>query len=874
MAGGDQDNVFANLPRPRRPGQQPRPLNAQDIKAMGGVGALAPDNPSWSERLGHTFANAVDAVRGGSNREGWQNAYDISQKIAGLVPGLGQALSGNEAYRQGREGNYGQAAVSAIGAVPLPGARAGRVAAGAAEDIARGVRRTMADVPEIRQMPVAQGIEAARGDPHLIPGGGSSPGYYIGGPSAIQSPEDLARMRESLDAQIKAGLPGADWYDRERRGLARTTGDDPAFNDYLAKMHGSWSQGVNPESETAFVTKEALSAIAGQPERAMYENQHNAFLAALDANNPNLMQTGKKTDEYAQHLNPQQPSFAPTATGVNDFRMGQEMGFRNADAEERAGEFSLGPTQHKYMDYETAQATARANAANLGGRANWTGEQIQAAPWVIQKAHALMEQRPGLSFEDAFAEANKTPSDFDVKHAVNATYEQQPAKMLAATGHTPSAASMTPQQKLDYANDPGAAWASAPSFGLETGELPRDVIYGQGRVSGTGMGLPTLPTTTGTGYFRNAEGGLENNPMFVARPLTPFHAAGSLSGDIGKTIKEAKDSQAPYALLTGDRAIPLGREPTGKDITAAIKKGAPDPKQPMTLTGNLQDLGTWEGFDPVGNSTIAGTPAGDKVAPGYAQDLFNTAEEARSYFGAQEGGAWHKNWTNPTTGGTTGYFTPLGRAASPEEMTRLAEAGAPEMPHVTSSAKGVTVTNFDDKPKLTPQSRDALQGRLDKALPAEAQRSYPVRTDSGYAGPAWGDVGSGTATDQLLAHMSQRPELWDFLNQNRDIGRVAGGQARRDQAWAPVIGGQREDIFNARTVASADPEYAGQGWADRLAKYRKQALPASIAVGGAAVSLYPTAGFPATTPQQPGTTLNSPPPDWQRQMQDQRFYGF
>jgi hypothetical protein len=26
-------------------------------------------------------------------------------------------------------------------------------------------------------------------------------------------------------------------------------------------------------------------------------------------------------------------------------------------------------------------------------------------------------------------------------------------------------------------------------------------------------------------------------------------------------------------------------------------------------------------------------------------------------------------------------------------------------------------------------------------------------------------------------------------------------------------------------IAAADPEYEGQGWADRLAKYRKQAIP-------------------------------------------------
>ena len=604
--------------------------------------------------------------------------------------------------------------------------------------------------------------------------------------------------------------------------------------------------------------------------------------AAIDADNPALAQTGKKTGQYAAQINANQPN-PEGATGVNDFRMGQEMGFKNADAEERAGEFSLSPSQHTFMDYETALATQRANAANLGGRNTWTGEQIQASPWTIQKAGALQGMRKNLTDEQAFAEANKTPSDFDEKHAVDATYEQQPAAMLAATGHTPQAGSMTPQQRIDYANNQGASWASAPSFGLETGELPRDVIYGQGRIGNSGMGLPTLPTLSGTGYFKNAAGDLENNPMFVARPLTPFHAAGSLTGDIGATIKQARNAAGdpatgPFSLLHGDdQIIPLGQQTGAKDIANRIAKAAPDPSKPLTLTSGLtKDLGTWEGYDPVANTTIAGTPAGNKVTPGYAQDLLNTGELARSYFGAQEGGAWHKNWLNPTTGGTTGYFTPLGRPAKPEEMTGLSQAGATQgMPDVTSSGRGVTVTSFGDKPQLTAQTNKQLQGAIAGARPEGASTAYPVRTDSGYAGPQWGGVGAGTATDDLLAKMSQRPELWNFFNNNADIGRVAGGQAARDQTWSSVIGDQRPDIYNARMIAAADPEADAAGWADRLAKYRKAGVPASIGVGGAAVSLYPTAGLPSTLPQgQQGTTLNSVPPDWWRQQQNQMFAGY
>jgi hypothetical protein len=853
MAGWD-DSIFSNLPPRLKRG-------AARVGSDLAFGATHPFTTLGNAVFGGMAAApeaAESAVTYGAGKVGVPNPAGLGREVRGMIesPTFGGGMS-----------PLHYAPEVAMAAAPLA------ATARTATEIATG-RRSMADVPDIRTLPVDQGIAAAQGDPHLVVGGGGSPGYYMGGPASIQSPADLATMRQGLDARIAQGQMGADWYDRERRGLARTTGNDQPFNDFLSKAHGSWSQGVDPQSETAFVTKEAMSAASGKPERAMYQGQHDAFLAALDANNPNLMQTGKKTDEYASHLNPLQPSYAPTATGVNDFRMGQEMGFTNSDAEERAGEFSLGDTQHKFMDYETALATQRANAANLGGRSNWTGEQIQASPWTIQKAGALQGMRKNLSDEDAFAEANKTPSDFDEKHAVSATYEQQPAAMLAATGHTPQAGGMTAKQRADYAADPGAAWASAPSFGLEPGELPRDVIYGQGRIGNSGMGLPTLPTMSGTGYFKNAAGDLETNPMFVARPLTPFHASTSLSGDVGATLKDAKDSEGPYALLTGDRAIPLGQEkPKSADINAAIKKAAPfDPSEPMTLTGNLKDLGTWEGFDPQGGSTIAGVPPGNKATPDYARDMLNTGELIRSYFGAQEGGAWHKNWAGPTTGGTTGYFTPLDRAATPEEMTALSEATAPYgMPDVTSSARGITTTSFGDKPQLTGQTSKGADAALERALPQGAEKAYPVRTDSGYAGPAWGGVGAGTATDDLLAKLNVRPELYSFFNNNADIGRVAGGQAQRDAAWASTIGDQRPDIFNARTIAAADPEPDASGWADRLAKARRLGVPAAVTVGGAAVSLYPTAGLPSPLP---GMTLNSPPPDWWRQQQNQMFSGY
>ena len=65
-------------------------------------------------------------------------------------------------------------------------------------------------------------------------------------------------------------------------------------------------------------------------------------------------------------------------------------------------------------------------------------------------------------------------------------------------------------------NAPGS-WAVAPSMGLETGELPRDAIYGGLRLGDTGVGAYTLPSRPMTGVFEG-----QNNPGTVARPLVAF----------------------------------------------------------------------------------------------------------------------------------------------------------------------------------------------------------------------------------------------------------------------------------------------------------------------------------------------------------------
>ena len=221
-------------------------------------------------------------------------------------------------------------------------------------------RATMADVPSIRGLPAAEGIKQAQAEPHLIPAGNQSAGYYVGGPQDVHSPADLAARRSDVDAYIAADPRGWDWYDRYRAGMNRATGGDPLAKGSLFDYSKLGQVPDVPQSEQGYVLKEANSALAGMPKQAGMENQHDAFLAAINADNPNLMQLGDKTGEYAGLVNPNRAGLPSGATGVNDFRHARGFGYGSEElAVDKKGKVNLSPTQHTFLDYETALAAPR-----------------------------------------------------------------------------------------------------------------------------------------------------------------------------------------------------------------------------------------------------------------------------------------------------------------------------------------------------------------------------------------------------------------------------------------------------------------------------------------------------------------------------------
>jgi uncharacterized membrane protein (UPF0127 family) len=130
-----QPRIMGHVAAAPVPGQQltPKYLEARP------QGTLAPTDPSWSEKIQQGVSEAGQAL--GQPVEGAERLGSVVRTGAEYAPGTSNILSGNEAYRAGQRGDYLGAALSAVGAVPIPGAAAERAGVGAIERGADGILR-------------------------------------------------------------------------------------------------------------------------------------------------------------------------------------------------------------------------------------------------------------------------------------------------------------------------------------------------------------------------------------------------------------------------------------------------------------------------------------------------------------------------------------------------------------------------------------------------------------------------------------------------------------------------------------------------------------------------------------------------------------
>jgi len=333
------------------------------------------------------------------------------------------------------------------------------------------------------------------------------------------------------------------------------------------------------------------------------------------------------------------PSLADTATGVNDFRYMKQWGYTNPDnTVPKAGKHPRGEAIQKFMDYETAQAVARANAANLGGRSDWTGEQIQANPWVVQKANDLRRRSNNrLSYEEAFQLANKTYKEYLDKFTLAATHEQLPG---AASGHLPGLQAASEATKRAYFNHPASREGIAPGG--------RDALYASLNLEqAPGVAMQVRPTVPMEGLYKNSQGAWEFNPGEVARPMvshvnTP--EGKKIAPDDRKIVEMVEAFRAlmnmqemgvAHAVFPGSKVkdaqainIPMGdQQPTIAQLQALHAAGAQRGVGDVASRGTAPGSGlTMTNFDPdtvPTGAALAKALRGTKKVPGLAQDITN-----------------------------------------------------------------------------------------------------------------------------------------------------------------------------------------------------------------------------------------------------------
>lgn len=412
----------------------------------------------------------------------------------------------------------------------------------------KGKNRGAVPADFYRTMAQTQGdeavIKAAQAGEHLKP---TSSGY-TGAPRTVTSPQGLGAMRRAIDKDFIDSVEAVNladperlgtWYDRAKQGIGSTT--EPYQLNRVLEQHGVYSAGVSPESELAFALKHLNSRAAGEPAMAYRGAGMRTLDKAVAEDRPANL--GFKIGEYASKNDPRVANEG--LFGVNDFRRAQGMGY--TDPQGNPWKAGVSTTMHPFMDAETALQVDRANAANIGGRSDWAGPHIQEVPWVYGKAQDFYgrgkrgrysgDELEGI--KQSLADANNTARDYMYKHSLSATHEAIPG---ASLNHVPQALDMTPAEKLEYSRK-GRWDRPIPEAGAipGVGEDNRDVLYGA-------LGYRQLPSIESQGFYTNKLGGIETNPMTIARPLMDFPTGGG-GGKISPLSDQAAQAVEQFRAL-------------------------------------------------------------------------------------------------------------------------------------------------------------------------------------------------------------------------------------------------------------------------------------------------------------------------------------
>lgn len=588
----------------------------------------------------------------------------------------------------------------------------------------------MLSTPNLRNMSTEDAIRAAMTEPHLILGSSG----YVGAPAGVSTPEQIAAMRAKFDKDVEAGAYGADWYERARNFNKEIAGPRPSRQRLAAQEQALWSAQANPDTNFNFQLQGHNAAEAGKPlETVRTPQQASTYNAAREAmrplevkygeighnRGPQLEDTdypdihlGPKTGIYGQHLD---PTSEYATTGTNDIWHARGFGYTDTggDTFSRA----LTDQEHRFLDYETMLAVARANEKKLAGRTNWTAAEIQAAPWVAGKGRSLATTR----FHDKAAreaaklsgetlpltdeqlkwgidEAGKTYPDFADKYTAYGTYEETPGPN---TGHLTGLSDMPYDIREKYAEDPRSNWSPEG----------RDVIY-------DALGMYQREPLKATGAFKpEGKNEVEFNPAKVSRPLV-----GVTEGDVTPASRALMNSaEALRSVVSGQEAGAwhknIRNAPAGEMGSVFARLPEPRPLSKEELA-NLSELGAKYGLPDVidtgqGASMTAfypsspptGTETGAALKKGLASSISGIIPE---------GEATRTKLVSGYTGFGDEWKAGQGSGAVTKAMLEYLQD--PEAPSALSKLD-------------TPEIRMQAQNRMDRDYEFAKRYNIPVRED-------------------------------------------------------------------------------------------------------------------------------------------------
>ena len=660
---------------------------------------------------------------------------------------------------------------------------------------AKSTGKRVAVPPDVyRKMAEDQGdeavLKAARAGKHLKPTGEG----YIGAPRTVTSGQGLGAMRRAMDTDFADSVEAvrlADperlgtWYDRAKQGIAEST--EPYQLPRTLEQHGVYSAGVSPESELTFALKHLNSRVAGDPQMAYRGAGMRNLDTAVAQDRPANM--GFKIGEYANKNDPRIPNTG--LFGVNDFRRAQGMGY--TDPQGNPWKAGVSDTMHPFMDAETALQVDRANTAGTGGRTDWQGPHIQEVPWVYGKAQDLYGrgkkgQYKGDELEGikmSLQDANNTARDYMYKHAASATHEAIPG---AGVGHVRQALDMTPEEKLAYGQtgrwdlpSPEAALNEFP----EVGAGNRDILYGA-------AGYRQLPSRQAEGLYTNSLGGVETNPMTIARPLMDFPTGGGglmapdsrATMDFIEHFRPFMDAQEAGAYnLANTMGGVKGKNSMLLDTRGLVSDPLKDPSAGVLPTANqLSDI----------NKALGEASGAAKKEAKELREKLPLGPPTKSKFNKLQGLDDAASGYGVTSTNRGALVFPYNAEASSAGIKELMKRAGPTIEDVFPRAR-----------QERSLSTMGYQPGIGKRSPEGPLSTAPF---------------SGEATADLLRHASELPQS---VSENLSESEWVRNQIREKALRDSLMGGTRKDIQESRRF------FSEADWPRAVAMIRKGMTPAA-----------------------------------------------